>query len=92
MIVGETVTSIGYSAFSDCKALTQVDFGDNLKQITAYEGSVDLFSRSKDGAGWVDLIVQTLIDHCEGAWRLNSHQYERENGIFHWEWVFQVEG
>ena len=67
-------------------------YGDNLKQITAYEGSVDLFSRSKDGAGWVDLIVQTLIDHCEGAWSLNSRQYERENGIFHWRWVFQVEG
>ena len=67
-------------------------YGDNLKQITAYEGSIDLFSRSKDGAGWVELIAQTLIEYCDGAWSLNSHQYERENGIFHWEWVFQVEG
>ena len=67
-------------------------YGNNLKQITAYEGSIDLFSRSKDGAGWVELIAQTLIEYCDGAWSLNSHQYERENGIFHWEWVFQVEG
>ena len=66
--------------------------GDNVKQITAYEGSVDLFSRSKDGAGWVELIDATLTEYCEGAWSLNSHQYERENNIFHWEWVFQVEG
>ena len=67
-------------------------YGDNLKRITAYEGSIDLFSRKKDGDGWVELIVQTLIDYCEGAWSLNSHMYERENRIFHWEWVFQVEG
>ena len=66
--------------------------GDNVKQITAYEGSVDLFSQSKDGAGWVELIAATLTEYCEGAWSLNSHQYERENNIFHWEWVFQVEG
>lgn len=67
-------------------------YGDNLKQVTAYEGSVDLFSRSKDGSGWVELITATLVAYCDGAWSLNSHQYERENGIFHWEWVFQVEG
>ena len=65
--------------------------GDNVKVCTAYEGSVDLFSRKKDGDGWVPLITQTLTDHCEGAWSLNSHSYERENNIFHWEFVFQVE-
>ena len=83
---------------SDSYGIVALDFeadalyGDNLKRITAYEGSIDLFSRSKDGSGWVELIAQTLIDYCEGAWSLNSHQYERENNIFHWEWVFQVEG
>ena len=66
--------------------------GDNLKQVTAYEGSVDLFSLVKGGAGWVDLITRTLTEHCEGAWSLNSCQYERETGLFHWEWTFQVEG
>ena len=66
--------------------------GDNVKVATAYEGSVDLFSRAKDGAGWVELITGCLTDHCDGAWSLNSHQYENETRIFHWEWTFQVEG
>ena len=66
--------------------------GDNRKVATAYEGSVDLFSRKKDGDGWVPLICGALTDHCDGAWSLNSHQYERETGLFHWEWTFQVEG
>ena len=66
--------------------------GDNVKVATAYEGSVDLYSRKKDGAGWVPLITGCLTDNCDGAWSLNSHQYERETGLFHWEWTFQVEG
>ena len=76
----------------------QLDFevnalhGDNVKQVTAYEGSVDLFSLNRDGAGWVDLITATLTEHCEGCWSLNHHTYERETGLFHWEWAFQVEG
>lgn len=65
--------------------------GDNRKVATAYEGSVDLFSRKKDGDGWIQEICATLTEHCDGAWSLNSHQYERETGLFHWEWVFQVE-
>lgn len=67
-------------------------YGDDRKAATAYEGSMDLFSRKKDGDGWVALITGTLTDHCDGAWSLNSHQYERETGLFHWEWAFQIEG
>lgn len=76
----------------------QLDFevdnltGDDLKQSTSYEGSVDLYSMVRNGAGWVELITQTLIDHCRAAWSLNNHTYERETGLFHWEWTFQVEG
>ena len=66
--------------------------GDNLKQAEAYEGSVDLFSYKKDGDGWPALIRQTLTDHCEGCWNMNSFQRERGNNVFHWEWIFQVEG
>lgn len=65
--------------------------GDNLKQVTSYEGSVDLYSLNRDGAGWVNLITQTLTDHCEGCWSLSAHMYERNTSLFHWEWVFQVE-
>ena len=65
--------------------------GDNVKQCVSYEGSVDLYSRKKDGDGWLPLIRSALTANCEGAWRLNWHTYERETALFHWEWVFQVE-
>ena len=65
--------------------------GDNLKQCTSYEGSVDLYSLQRDGAGWVPLIKAALTDHCESCWSLNHHTYEQETGLFHWEWTFQVE-
>ena len=83
---------------ADSYGIVALDFetdalrGDNVKQVTAYEGSVDLFSRKKDGDGWIPLITAALTEHCDGAWSLNSHQYERENSIFHWEWVFEIEG
>ena len=66
--------------------------GDDRKCVTAYEGSVDLFSMLRSGAGWVELITATLTEHCGSCWSLNTHVYERETGLFHWEWVFQVEG
>ena len=66
--------------------------GDDVKQVTAYEGSVDLYSLVRDGAGWIDLITDTLTAYCDGAWNLNHYTYERETGLFHWEWAFQVEG
>ena len=66
--------------------------GDNRKTARSYEGSVDLYSRRKDGGGWIELIEAALEDHCESAWALNHHGYEREEQIFHWEWAFQIEG
>lgn len=64
--------------------------GDDLKNETAYEGSVDLFSRARNGAGWVELITEALTEHCDSCWSLNAHMYERETGLFHWEWTFEV--
>ena len=66
--------------------------GDNRKMTTAFEGSVDLYSLQRDGAGWVELITAALSEHCESCWSLNHHTYERDTGLFHWEWAFQVEG
>ena len=66
--------------------------GDGFKTDTAYEGSVDLFSLVRDGAGWVPLITGALTTYCGPCWSLNSHTYERETGLFHWEWTFQIEG
>ena len=65
---------------------------DNVKKDTAYEGSVDLFSLARSGAGWVPLITATLTQYCGAAWSLNSHTYETETSLFHWEWTFQVMG
>ena len=66
--------------------------GDDRKQAISYEGSVDLYSLERNGAGWVPLICNSLTEHCDGAWSLNHHTYERETGLFHWGWAFQVEG
>ena len=66
--------------------------GDNRKVTTAFEGSVDLYSLQRDGAGWVELITAALTEHCESCWSLNHHTYERDMGLFHCEWAFQVEG
>ena len=66
--------------------------GDDVKLAAANEGSFDLYSRKKDGDGWISLICGALTEHCDGAWSLNSHMYERETGLFHWEWTFQIEG
>ena len=64
--------------------------GDNVKQDRSYEGSADLYSLERSGAGWVPLIENTLTAHCDGSWYLNRHTYERDTGLFHWEWVFQI--
>lgn len=64
---------------------------DGKKLDTAYEGSADLFSRDRSGAGWVPLITGTLENYCGPCWSLNSHVYERDTGLFHWEWTFQIE-
>ena len=66
--------------------------GDDGKVNTAYEGSVDLFSRDRSGEGWVNLIKDTLTEYCGACWSLNAHMYEHDTGLFHWEWAFQVEG
>ena len=36
-------------------------------------------------------ITDILTEHCGSCWSLNSHTYERETGLFHWEWTFEVE-
>lgn len=64
--------------------------GDDVKQDRSHEGSADLFSLVQGGAGWVPLIEAALTKHCGSCWSLNSRRYERETGLFHWEWVFEV--
>lgn len=82
----------------DSYGLIKLDFevdsmdGDNLKRFRSYEGTMDLYSRKRDGDGWIALIEQVLTEHCESCWRLDYHTYETETSLYRWEWVFQVEG
>ena len=66
------------------------DNGDDYKLDRAWEGSVDLYTH-----GEVPLVVaaveSALEEVCEGSWELNSIQYERETGLVHREFVFQIE-
>ena len=66
--------------------------GDNRKQDRAYEGSMDLYSRKKDGDGWIPLIEKVLTEHCESCWMLIYHEKEAGTNRFRWEWSFQIEG
>ena len=66
------------------------DTGDDQKQDRAWEGSVDLYTHGKQ---WmiVAAVESVLEDICEGSWYLNSEQHERETGLIHREFVFQIE-
>jgi hypothetical protein len=66
------------------------DNGDDLHQDRAWEGSVDLFTRGKEML-IVAAVESALEEICEGSWYLNSEQYERETGLIHREFVFQIE-
>ena len=63
----------------------QLDFEDR-----AWEGSVDLFTHGKEMM-IVAAVESALESVCGGSWYLNSEQYERETGLIHREFVFQIE-
>lgn len=65
--------------------------GDNVKQAVANEGSFDLYSRKRDGDGWIPLIKAALTEYCGASWKLNHRAHETETGLWHWEWSFQTE-
>ena len=74
----------------------QLDFeaedsgGDDTKQDRAWEGSVDLYTHGKEMM--IAAAVESALESvCEGSWDLNSEQYERETGLIHREFVFQIE-
>ena len=66
------------------------DIGDDFKQARAWEGSVDLFTHGKEML-IVAAVESALEEVCEGSWYLNSEQYEKETGLVHREFVFQIE-
>ena len=66
------------------------DNGDDSKVDRAWQGSVDLFTHGKQML-IVAAVESALESVCEGSWYLNSEQYERETGMIHREFVFEIE-
>lgn len=66
------------------------DSGSDAHQDTAYQGSVDLYTR---GQGWtIASMVETVLEtHCGASWHLNLKDYERETRLLHREYVFEIE-
>lgn len=65
------------------------DNGDDGKQDRAWEGSVDTFTHGK-AMLTIAAVESVLEEICTGSWYLNSEQYERETGLIHREFVFQL--
>ena len=66
------------------------DDGDDEKQDRAFEGSVDLFTHGKEML-IAAAVESALAEVCGASWYLNSEQYERDTGLVHREFVFQME-
>ncbi len=64
--------------------------GDNCHAECAYTGTVDLFLHALNAAK-VAAVEAALTSVCEGAWYLNSRQYEAGTHLTHYEWVFELE-
>ena len=66
------------------------DNGNDQKIDRAWEGSVDLFTHGRKMM--IVAAVETALESvCSGSWYLNSEQYERQTGLIHREFVFQIE-
>lgn len=66
------------------------DHGDDRKVARAWSGSVDLFMHGRDAAK-IATVETILGEHCFGCWMCESIQHERETGLIHYEWSFEVE-
>lgn len=65
---------------------------DDGKRFRAWEGSVDVYFRKlADRAEITETVEGILETYCAASWRVESYQYESATGLFHKEWVFQVE-
>ena len=66
--------------------------GSGTKTDRAWEGSVDLFyPKLSDRTDLIEEVEETLEAVCGNSWEMNSTQYENSTGLFHVEWVFQVQ-
>ncbi len=64
-------------------------FGSGRKRAGSVAGTVDLFTRNRDGEPLVKAVQEALDGVC--AWRLLSVQYEEDTGLLHYEWGWEIE-
>lgn len=66
--------------------------GDGKKQMRAWEGSIDVFFTAMSRRDALRKAVEDALEEvCGASWRAESFQHESATGLFHDEWVFQVE-
>lgn len=66
--------------------------GDGEKQDRAWEASVDVFFHLlKDRADVVTTVEEVLAEICGASWQMNSFTFETSTGLFHAEWICQVQ-
>lgn len=60
----------------------------NRHEETAATGTIDLYTKDED-----DLLISQIpqaLNDASVCWYKNSVQFERETGLIHHEWVFEV--
>ncbi len=66
--------------------------GNGLKLDRTWEASVDVFwPKLVERNDIVNVIEEILTETCGSAWRLNLMTYEHGTGLFHAEWVCEVQ-
>ena len=62
---------------------------DNVHGESAVTGTTDLFTK-REFDPWKDAFETSLNSNPDIAWRLNSVQFEKDTGFWHYEWVWSV--
>ncbi len=63
-------------------------WSDNKPSGRIHGGTVDYFTMEESDPA-VSRIEEALT-RADASWRLNSIQFEEENGLIHYEWVWEV--
>lgn len=62
---------------------------DNRHVASAVTGTTDLFTK-KEFDPWKEQFETALNNNPYITWSLNSIQYEKDTGFWHYEWVWSV--
>jgi len=61
---------------------------DNVMKALAVQGTIDYYTKTE-----YDTIAQEIemaMNNSKISWKLNSIQFEEENGYIHSEWIWEV--